>query len=134
LIDPALSHEGVWIPPWQLTFEHRPLAPEGLNEVFAAPFDRCAPATSGTFTLYRLLSMCVPIVATQSIDDGTYPAWQSEHFDASFTPVEIVYALSCAPCAPTFAHGSPDPLVPVELWHSEQFTVADAYHAGVRTL
>jgi hypothetical protein len=71
LIDPALSHAGDWIPPWQLTFEQVPLAVDGLNDVLTPPFDWYAPATSGTFTWYRLLSMCVPIVATQSIDDGT---------------------------------------------------------------
>ena len=79
LIEFALSHAGVWIPPWQLTFEHFPLAEEGANDGDPPVLDWYAPATAGTDTWYRLLSMCVAKVATQSIEEGTYPVWQLPH-------------------------------------------------------
>jgi len=94
LIEPALSHAGVWIPPWQLTFEHFPEDEDGANDGAPPVFDWYAPDTVGIETWYRLLSMCVASVATQSIEEGTYPVWQLAHFATSLTPVEIVYALS----------------------------------------
>jgi hypothetical protein len=53
LIDPALSHEGVWIPPWQLTFEHFPLPLAGENDGEPPVFDWYA---DGTRTWYRFPS------------------------------------------------------------------------------
>jgi hypothetical protein len=61
---------------------------------------------------------------------GTYPVWHVAQTVLSLIPK----AASCAEWPPTLGHGSPEFVVPVELWQVLHPTVAEAYHACGSTL